>query len=416
VTVIFKDLDIESLIQKIRDNAVLNKAIKFIKSNRIFVKFTSICMASIFAIVISVVSVGITVGFNVKYSGKVIATVNDTAVFESARDIAARSVESDVAEKAISAPKFTLTLTVTDKLANAVKLADAIIKNTEEFVEGSSLVINGEDVVCTEAEGLEDLIEERRTAFYVEGAENTASFIDTVETKQSYYLKSDIEDLESVKEIIDTLQVKTVSTITADKAIAYSTKKVYTTAKAKGYTEVTSAGVNGVKRETVMIESLNDEVCSETKISEEVITEPVQQVITVGTGTVRATAKNSTGFIFPISKGKYRISSYFGDGRNHKGIDICADKGVSIYAVASGTVEFSGFDGTFGYTIIINHGNGVKTRYAHSSALYVNKGDTVSQGDIIAAVGSTGNSTGNHLHFEVIVNGTRVNPAPYIGL
>jgi len=107
VTVIFKDLDIESLIQKIRDNAVLNKAIKFIKSNRIFVKFTSICMASIFAIVISVVSVGITVGFNVKYSGKVIATVNDTAVFESARDIAARSVESDVAEKAISAPKFT---------------------------------------------------------------------------------------------------------------------------------------------------------------------------------------------------------------------------------------------------------------------------------------------------------------------
>ncbi len=416
MTVIFKNLDIQKLIQKIRINAIMDKIIKFVKSNRIFVKFTSICMAGIFAIVISVVSVGITVGFDVKYSGKVIATVNDTSVFDSATDIVAKSVESEVAKDAIAAPKFTLTLTVTDKLANAVKLADAIIKNTEEFVEASALVINGENVVYAETQGLKDLIQARLTSYYVEGAENSASFIDTVETEESYYLKSDIEDLEAVKGIIDTLQVKTVSTVTQDKTVAFGTKKVYTTAKAKGYSQVTAAGVEGVTRETVLVERLDGEVYSETVLSQEVISEPVQEVITVGTGKASSSNAVSSGFIFPISKGKYRISSYFGDGRNHKGIDICADKGVSIYVVASGTVEYSGFDGTFGYTVIVNHGNGVKTRYAHASALYVSKGQSVTQGDIIAAVGSTGNSTGNHLHFEVIVNGTRVNPAPYIGL
>ena len=76
----------------------------------------------------------------------------------------------------------------------------------------------------------------------------------------------------------------------------------------------------------------------------------------------------------------------------------------------------SGFDGAYGYSVVIDHGNGLRTRYAHASALKVAKGAAVEQGDLLALVGSTGNSTGNHLHFEVLVNETRVDPAPYIGL
>ena len=392
----------------------MNKTIKFIKSNRIFVKFASICLVGIFAIIISVVSVGITVGFNVKYSGKVIATVNDTAVFESAKDIAASSVDSDVAKDAIAAPKFTLTLTVTDKLANAVKLADAIIENTDGIVAGSALVVNGENLVCTESENLEEMLEARRTAFYVDGAENSASFVDNIEIKESYYLKSDIEDSETVKSFVDALAVKTVSTEINDESIAFSTKKIYTSSKNKGYSEVTTVGKNGLTRKTVVTERINGEISAQSQVSEEVVSKPVQEVITIGTG--RNTSKKvSSGFVFPVN-GKYQVSAYYGDGRNHKGIDLRANKGVPISAVASGTVTFSGYDGTFGYTVIIDHGNGTQTRYAHAEALCVKKGAVVSQGEMIATVGRSGNATGNHLHFEVIINGVRVNPAPYIGL
>ena len=85
-------------------------------------------------------------------------------------------------------------------------------------------------------------------------------------------------------------------------------------------------------------------------------------------------------------------------------------------AAASGTVEFSGWSSNgFGYNIIIDHGNGVKTLYGHASKLLVSEGQKISAGQHIGNVGSTGQSTGNHLHFEVRINGQRVNPAPYIG-
>ena len=103
--------------------------------------------------------------------------------------------------------------------------------------------------------------------------------------------------------------------------------------------------------------------------------------------------------------------------QSHQGVDYSIPEGESVFATADGVVkEVLGKTSTSGITVVIDHGNGLKTRYAHASALYVAKGTTVSQGEMIAGVGSTGYSTGNHLHFEVIVNGTRVNPAPYIGL
>ena len=86
-----------------------------------------------------------------------------------------------------------------------------------------------------------------------------------------------------------------------------------------------------------------------------------------------------------------------------------------VYSAVTDPVS-AGFDGAYGYSVVIDHGNGLKTRYAHASALKVAKGAKVEQGDLLALVGNTGNSTGNHLHYEVLINDTRVNPAPYIGL
>lgn len=98
----------------------------------------------------------------------------------------------------------------------------------------------------------------------------------------------------------------------------------------------------------------------------------------------------------------------------HKGLDIAAPRGTDIKAAETGLVTFAGTDSWLGNVVIIAHTDGVETCYAHCSKLYVSVGDTVKQGDVIAAVGSTGNSTGNHLHFEIRKDGVALNPEKYV--
>lgn len=111
-----------------------------------------------------------------------------------------------------------------------------------------------------------------------------------------------------------------------------------------------------------------------------------------------------------------RISCRYGrrSGYYHTGLDIAAPNGTPIRAAAGGTVTYAGYHYSYGNLLIISHGNGIQTYYAHCSKLYVSNGQSVSQGQNIAAVGSTGNSTGNHLHLEVRVNGTAQNPQNYV--
>lgn len=120
----------------------------------------------------------------------------------------------------------------------------------------------------------------------------------------------------------------------------------------------------------------------------------------------------------PVSNGN--ITSRFGSresirNHTHKGIDIAASYGTDIKSVAGGTVEFAGYNsGGYGNLVIIDHGNGIKTYYGHCSKVCVKAGQYVEAGEVIAKVGSTGNSTGNHCHFEIRVNGTQINPEKYI--
>ncbi|MBQ7568437.1 peptidoglycan DD-metalloendopeptidase family protein [bacterium] len=110
----------------------------------------------------------------------------------------------------------------------------------------------------------------------------------------------------------------------------------------------------------------------------------------------------------------YRIHPIFGTMRFHSGIDIGAYYGSSILAADSGIVIEAGWIGGYGNTVMIDHGGGYSTLYGHCSQLYVHPGQMVSQGEAIAAVGSTGNSTGPHLHFEVRINGDPVDPLGFI--
>jgi murein DD-endopeptidase MepM/ murein hydrolase activator NlpD len=109
-----------------------------------------------------------------------------------------------------------------------------------------------------------------------------------------------------------------------------------------------------------------------------------------------------------------RISPFTGRRQFHSGIDIAGQKGTDVFAPARGMVKFAGKRGPLGYTVILDHGYGVRTHYGHSSKLHVKRGQEVERGQVIASMGNTGRSTGPHLHYSVEVNGKSVNPLDYI--
>ena len=120
--------------------------------------------------------------------------------------------------------------------------------------------------------------------------------------------------------------------------------------------------------------------------------------------------------VLPVSG---RISSRYGESSSrrkstHTGLDIACSSGTDIKVVSKGIITFAGRSGSYGNLVKVDHGEGVETWYGHCSKIYANVGDEVKPGDVIAAVGSTGNSTGPHLHFEIRINGSTVNPQKYV--
>lgn len=133
----------------------------------------------------------------------------------------------------------------------------------------------------------------------------------------------------------------------------------------------------------------------------------------------RIKAATFNGVYFAVRPVSGNITSRFGANESirdhtHKGMDIAAPNGTPIKAAADGTVTYSGWMSGYGNLIIISHGNGIQTYYGHCSKLEAGVGKKVSAGDVIAKVGSTGNSTGNHLHFEIRKNGSQINPQKYL--
>lgn len=195
--------------------------------------------------------------------------------------------------------------------------------------------------------------------------------------------------------------------------VAYTTVYEKTDELYEGEYEVKTEGVNGVKQVIARVIKENGEETAREIVQETVTTTAVDEVILQGTKEKPSWA--ATGhFIQPTSG---RLSSNFGRrwGRQHQGIDIAASYGTDVVASDGGTVVYASYNSSgYGNLIKIDHGNGYVTYYGHNSKLCVSVGDKVYQGQVIAKVGSTGRSTGNHCHFEIRVNGTPVNPINYL--
>ncbi len=212
------------------------------------------------------------------------------------------------------------------------------------------------------------------------------------------------------------IHVKTVDSITYETATDFEVIEEGTDKLFEGEFDVKVKGEKGKSSfvaERVLINGVESE---RDIVSETVIVEPKSQVLTVGTK--KAPPKKGTG-VFVRPARSYVITSPFGERRSygiHTGIDLAMPIGRDITAADGGVVTFASYRGTYGNLVIIDHGDRKKTYYAHCSKLLVKPGDKVFQGQRVALSGSSGRSTGPHLHFEFRIDDVPVNPIKYVNL
>lgn len=228
----------------------------------------------------------------------------------------------------------------------------------------------------------------------------------------------DFDDLNADTKIIVSkgepmISVQAMRTITYEEEIEYETEISFDASLWENTEDVIVEGENGIKQYTAYIVEVDGQEVSRSVVDEVITKEPVTEKVLAGTKRIAP----SGSFIWPVG-GSSIISSPFGDWRSdhaHAGLDIAAAYGTEIYAVDSGTVIYAGWsnDGA-GYNVSIDHGNGIITRYCHCSRLNVETGALVYQSQVIAYVGSSGNSTGPHCHFAVTIEGVYVDPALYL--
>ena len=209
------------------------------------------------------------------------------------------------------------------------------------------------------------------------------------------------------------LSVETVKKVSYTEEIPYKTKEIKNNEEYKTYRKVVKKGKEGKIEITDEITYENGKEVNRKTIKETILANPEEEQVEVGT--LQTPVKKATGtFKMPVSG---VLTSGFGSrwGTTHKGIDLGAPAGTPVHASDGGVVTFAGWNsGGYGYLVKISHGNGLETYYAHNSSVAVSAGDRVYQGQVISYVGSTGDSTGNHLHFEVRENGSAKNPYNYL--
>jgi len=228
--------------------------------------------------------------------------------------------------------------------------------------------------------------------------------------------KLSIGQVLNVRELIPRLSVRTTEHTTYLEAIECPVVTQDDASIYVGSSKILVKGVEGQAEVTADISYVNGVEKDRTVLNYTTLSEPTTTIKAVGTKPKPKTASNGY-YKWPCSG---KITSYFGYRKifgsrsYHSGIDIAGSYGTSIKAADGGKVTFAGYKGAYGYLVIITHDNGTQTYYGHNSSNLVSVGQRVYQGQVIAKMGSTGRSTGNHCHFEVRIRGSAVNPLNYL--
>lgn len=387
-----------------------------IKNNPHLVKLICFVTVSVAIIGVSLLATGVTVAYNVNYGGEIIGQIASPEDFSQAQQLAVDAISAENPQQYIYSPEFSPVITLKSRNNEATFVAQGILENTDEIAKGNAVTVNGNIIVavCEETD-INAYLADKLSSYNIEKYECVSEFVDDVAVITTYSPLENYVCEEKLGESLATLSVKTTVKETVDVKLSYKTVTNRTSSQKVGYYAVTIKGVDGLKQKVDNVTYLNGVEVGRESVEDVVVSEPVNQVVTIGT----APSGTGASMLFPISKSTYHyISTYYGidpgDKQMHYGIDIAVGRGTPIYAALDGTVTDVGYRSDYGYYVVVEHSGGIKTRYAHNSQNLVKVGQTVAKGQTIALVGSTGRSTGNHLHFEVIVNGNRVNPYNYI--
>ncbi|MCL1805675.1 MAG: M23 family metallopeptidase [Clostridiales bacterium] len=230
--------------------------------------------------------------------------------------------------------------------------------------------------------------------------------------------KLQIGDVLKLNRVIPLISVKMTFVAVGEESIPYGTVYKNNDDAYRGQSKVLSAGVKGTMEVEYEVDQINGIAVERRVLSETVIAKPVDQVVEAGTKVIvasRGSGDNakSGALAWPV-RGK--INSPFGNRSRgyHSGIDIQARTGDPVYSSLDGTVISASYSGGYGNLVTIDHGDGLTTLYAHLSKINVSVGQVVGDQELIGLAGTTGRTTGPHLHFEVRINGSPVNPANYL--
>ena len=393
-----------------------------LKSAHNFHKIIAIALAAVIVIGVAVLTSGIKLSYNVKIGDKVLASITHKGDYETALKSAGQMLGVDSFEA--EGIKVVPTLSFGKKENDTKVLAELIVQNSENVINGFTVMVDGKEIGnVKERSAVDKAAEVRLAAFNIEGTECESSFAKAFSVEPSFFHENSVSNDSDVISVVNTLDVVTVAIKRTNITVSYDTETQGDNTKNPGYQKLVTEGINGENQSIEKITYLNGEVSSDPEVSEIVLKYPVNEVIVVGTknASVSSAPSNATsaGFVHPLG-GKGVVTSYYGDtqgrGKPHGGIDIGVNNGTPVLAAKGGTVVEVGNNSRYSYGcyIIIDHGDGLRTRYAHNSQNLVVEGQVVTAGQIIAYSGNTGNSTGPHLHFEIVSNGVCLNPSHYI--
>ncbi|WP_455529508.1 peptidoglycan DD-metalloendopeptidase family protein [Ruminococcus sp.] len=420
---------------------------------------------------------GLEYGLSVEYNGREIGMITAEADFEEAEREAQQRIYYGDNDKPIDlSAKYSIRIiNENDKVYSASQLANEMLAASDHTLsEAYGIYIDGKFVGAVKnKEAVQDALNERILNFRVDGVIKDVGYKGDVEYTKGMYLsdsvmteKAAIELLTSSKEkksvyiakrgdtavsiaeqynmdlakleelnpeitsncrkgmlvnVIETesyLPIQYVREISPVTFLDYETIEVETSSLNAGTRDVISRGQRGEKLSNIEVTYVDGKEYSRKTISSTITKQPVVEKIGIGIYAARpdspSTVLTGTGeFGWPVDGGY--ISDPFLSDRNHKGMDIAASTGTEIYAAADGVVVSAGWNsGGYGYFVQLGHVDGYQTVYGHMSAVLVTEGQEVSRGQLIGEIGSTGNSTGPHCHFEVRHEGICLDPALFV--